>query len=269
MAGGPPKDGIPSIDNPRFVSVSEADLWMSDSEFGAAVIHKGVRRFYPFQVLVWHEIVNDVISGDPVLITYCPLCGSVIGYERSINGTEVRFGTSGKLYNSNLVMYDRSTETYWTQIGGRAIIGELTGMELKLFPVDVVTWAEWKSAYPDSEVLGRETGHVRFYGHDPYGDYYSDSRIMFPVNYNDDRLHPKAVVFGIRIGETSKAYPETTLKENPEIQDVVNGVPLSITRNPAGVVFMINSDTGKRVPHERDFWFAWFAFHPDTELFKP
>ena len=269
MAGGPPKDGIPAIDDPRFIPVGEADRWLADGELGAAIIHKGTQRFYPFQVLVWHEIVNDAVAGDPVLITYCPLCGSVIGYERLINGEEVEFGTSGKLYNSNLVMYDRLTDTYWTQIQGRAIIGELTGTELKLFPVDVVTWEDWKNAYPDSEVLSRETGHVRAYGTDPYGSYYSSRNLIFPVNSEDNRLHPKAVVFGIEIGDTAKAYPEDALKANPEIRDAVNNVSLSIVRESTGIVTITNLDAGERVPHERDFWFAWAAFHPDTGLFEP
>ena len=268
-AGGPPKDGIPSIDNPRFISVDEAGRWLDDGDLGAAVIHRGAERFYPFQVLVWHEIVNDVVAGDPVLITYCPLCGSVIGYERSINGSEVEFGTSGKLYNSNLVMYDRMTDSYWTQIEGRAIIGGLTGMELKLFPVDVVTWADWKKAYPDSEVLSRETGHVRAYGIDPYGSYYSSRNVIFPVDHEDDRLHPKEVVFGIEIGSVAKAYPQVALKPESEILDVVNNVSLSIVRESTGIITITNLETNQRVPHERDFWFAWVAFHPDTGLFEP
>ena len=269
LAGGPPKDGIPSIDDPRFISVGEADRWLDDDEFGAAVLHKGVERFYPFQILVWHEIVNEVVAGDPVLITYCPLCGSVIGYERTIKGETVEFGTSGKLYNSNLVMYDRLTDSYWTQIEGRAVIGDLTGTELKLFPVEVLMWGDWKATYPDSEVLSRETGHVRVYGHDPYGNYYSSREIIFPVENDDNRLHPKAVIFGIEIGGSAKAYPESALKAFPEVRDEINNVPLSIMRDSTGIVTITRLDTNERVPHERDFWFAWAAFHPDTILFEP
>ena len=269
LAGGPPKDGIPSIDAPLFVSVGEADRWLEDDELGAAVLHKGVERFYPFQILVWHEIVNEVVAGDAILITYCPLCGSVIGYERTINGETVEFGTSGKLYNSNLVMYDRLTDSYWTQIEGRAVIGDLTGTELKLFPVEVLTWGDWKAAYPDSEVMSRETGHVRVYGRDPYGDYYSSRNLIFPVENDDNRLHPKAVIFGIEIGGSAKAYPESALKASPEVRDEINNVPLSIVRDSTGIVTITRLDTNERVPHERDFWFAWAAFHPDTALFEP
>ncbi|MBI2664201.1 DUF3179 domain-containing protein [Candidatus Woesearchaeota archaeon] len=266
--GGPPKDGIPSIDSPKFVSVAEAGKWLDDDELGAAIIHKNVKRFYPFQILVWHEIVNDVVAGEPVLITYCPLCGSVIGYEGKIDGSPVEFGTSGKLYNSNLVMYDRKTDSYWTQIEGRAIIGPLAGKELKLFPVDVVTWAEWKAANPGSEILSRETGHVRAYGIDPYGDYYASDQTIFPVDRQDERLHPKAVIFGIEVNGAAKAYTEDAVKRKVDFEDAVNGVPVRVTRNESGIVTFMNINTKERIPHEREFWFAWFAFHPDTELFN-
>jgi hypothetical protein len=144
VSGGPPKDGIPSIDNPKYVTVEEADEWIQDNELVLAIIYKDVKRVYPLQIMVWHEIVNDNIAGDPVLITYCPLCGSGIAYERKINGEEVEFGTSGKLYNSNLVMYDRKTNSYWTQIDGLAIVGELTGMKLTPISLDTVVWRDWK-----------------------------------------------------------------------------------------------------------------------------
>ena len=127
LGGGPPKDGIPSIDNPEFASVEEADKWIEGDELALAIIYRGVKRVYPHKIMVWHEIVNDTIDGDPILITYCPLCGSGIAYERRVNGQAVEFGTSGKLYNSNLLMYDRMTDSYWTQITGRAIVGELSG----------------------------------------------------------------------------------------------------------------------------------------------
>ena len=142
LSGGPPKDGIPSIDNPKFVSVKEADAWIQDNELVLGLIYKGVKRVYPLQILVWHEIVNDSVAGDPLLITYCPLCGSGIAFERVLDGKAVEFGTSGKLYNSNLVMYDRKTDTYWTQIDGKAIVGELTGQELKEISIDTVAWRE-------------------------------------------------------------------------------------------------------------------------------
>ena len=268
ISGGPPKDGIPSIDDPKFVSVEEADQWIQDNELVLALVYKDVKRVYPLQIMVWHEVVNDNIAGDPILITYCPLCGSGIAYERKIEGETVEFGTSGKLFNSNLVMYDRKTDTYWQQIDGKAIVGELTGMELKEISVDTVVWRDWKKAHPDSEVLSQDTGFNRAYGRDPYGSYYEDSFLIFPVEGRDDRVHPKTVVFGIEIDGKFKAYGEEDLKKAGAIEDEFSGIKLKIERDAAGIVKVTNLDTGEEVVKERDFWFAWYAFHPDTELYK-
>jgi hypothetical protein len=268
VSGGPPKDGIPSIDSPRFVTVEEADEWIEDNELILAMIYKDIKRVYPLQIMVWHEIVNDEIAGDPILITYCPLCGSGIAYERKINEEEVEFGTSGKLYNSNLVMYDRKTNSYWSQIDGLAIVGELTGMKLTAVSIDTVVWRDWKAAHSDSEVLSQRTGFIRPYGRDPYGSYYEDSFLFFSVEERDDRVHPKTVIFGIEINGVYKAYKEKDLKESKEIEDTVNGVKIKVERDDAGIVKITNLDTGEEIVKERDFWFAWYAFHPDTELYQ-
>ncbi|MBI2668404.1 DUF3179 domain-containing protein [Candidatus Woesearchaeota archaeon] len=272
ISGGPPKDGIPSIDNPKYVSVEEADGWIEDNELVLAIIYKGVKRIYPLQILVWHEIVNDKVAGDPVLITYCPLCGSGIAFERTIDikgkREEVEFGTSGKLYNSNLVMYDRVTGTYWTQIGGKAIIGELTGQELSEISIDTVVWREWKVEHPDSDVLSQETGYIRDYGRDPYGNYYEDSYLFFPVGNQDNKVHPKTVIFGIEVDGTYKAYREDELIKAGVIEDVFHGIHIKVKRDGAGMVKIINLDTGEEIVKERDFWFAWYAFHPETGLYS-
>ncbi len=267
VGGGPPKDGIPSIDNPKYVSLEEADEWIEDNELVLAIIYKGVKRVYPLQIMVWHEIVNDNIAGDPILITYCPLCGSGIAFERTLSGEEVEFGVSGKLYNSNLVLYDRKTDTYWTQIGGQAILGELTGMKLTPIPLETVVWREWKAAHPDSEVLSQDTGYVRAYGRDPYGNYYENTFLFSPVDARDDRIHPKTVVFGIEVDGVFKAYQEEDLKELKTIDDTVNDVSIRLERDDAGIVKITNQDTGAEIVKERNFWFAWYAFHPDTELY--
>ena len=199
QGGGPPKDGIPSIDNPKYVTVAEADEWIQDNELVLALEYNGVKRVYPLQILVWHEIVNDEIGGDSVLITYCPLCGSGIAYKPVIEGESVEFGTSGKLWNSNLVMYDRKTDTYWSQIDGVAILGPLTGIQLEPVSIDTVAWRDWKAVHPDSEVLSQDTGYFRSYGTDPYGNYYENSNVFFPVSNQDNSVHPKTVVFGVEI----------------------------------------------------------------------
>lgn len=267
VSGGPPKDGIPSIDNPRFVSVGEADQWIEDFELVLAIIYKGVKRVYPLQIMVWHEIVNDTIAGDPILITYCPLCGSGIAYEREINGEEVEFGTSGKLYNSNLVMYDRKTDSYWTQIDGLAVVGELTGMKLTPISIDTVAWRDWKKAHSDSKVLSQFTGFDRPYGHDPYASYYEHSFVFFPVENEDDSVHPKTIIFGIEVNGVFKAYKEDDLIELKMIEDTVGDISIRIERDDAGIVKVTNLETGEEIVKERDFWFAWYAFHYETELY--
>jgi hypothetical protein len=269
LSGGPPKDGIPSIDKPKFVAVEAADEWLAEDELVLALIHKGVKRVYPFQILVWHEIVNDTVAGDPILVTYCPLCGSGIAYERVVDGEAVKFGTTGKLYNSNLVMYDRKTETWWTQIDGKAIVGALAGRELQAISIDTVTWGRWKEVHPDSQVLDRDTGFSRPYGRDPYGTYYTDGSLMFPVENEDPRVHPKTVVFGIEVEGLYKAYREEDLKAASVIEDTVGKVPIRLSRDDAGVVKVEDRRTGREIVKERDFWFAWYAFHPETLLYEP
>lgn len=267
QSGGPPPDGIPSIDNPRFTSVVAADVWLDDDELVVLIERNDVARIYPLQILVWHEIVNDTIAGEPILVTYCPLCGSVIAFRREIAGDLVEFGTSGRLYNSNLIMYDRKTRSYWSQIGGRALVGELTGSELELVAAQTVFWGDWKSKLPEAEVLSRETGFRRSYGRDPYEGYESVRGLYFPVDNLDTSLHPKTVIYGIRVDGQYKAYRETELELLETTTDTVGTVEIEIRVDSGGSVEFIDTGTGAIIPFERDFWFAWAAFHPATELF--
>ena len=281
-SGGPPKGGIgvdigiPALtdNNIKFVSVEEADTWIQDDELVLILNYKGVKRVYPLQILVWHEIANDEIAGDPVTVTYCPLCGSGIAYEGKIeiNGKriETEFGTSGKLYNSNLVMYDAKTDTYWTQIDGLAIVGELTGQKLVPISIDTVVWRDWKNSEnaKDSEVLSQDTGMNRNYGRDPYGNYYEDSFLLFPVENSDNRIHAKTVVFGIEVNGNYKAYKEDDLIKLNKIEDEIVGVKIKVERDELGIVKITNLETGEEIVKERDFWFAWYAFHPNTKLWE-
>ncbi len=267
IGGGPPKDGIPSIDNPKFVTVAEADKWIAEEELVLVLTHKGQKRVYPLQIMVWHEIVNDNIGGDPILITYCPLCGTGIAYERMLDGEAVEFGTSGKLYNSNLVMYDRKTDTYWSQIDGRAIVGELTGQELKAVSIDTVVWRDWRVQNNEAEVLSNDTGFNRQYGNDPYGNYYEDSFLFFEVEEKDDRVHPKTVVHGIEVNGKYKAYKEEDIFDKKEIKDEIGGTKIIITKDDIGIVKIIDEKNGEEIVKERGFWFSWYAFHPDTDLY--
>jgi hypothetical protein len=267
--------GIPALaeKNIKFVSVAEADEWIQDNELVLALIYKNVKRVYPLQILVWHEIANDVVAGDNLIITYCPLCGSGIAYKPviEVNGEKKvsRFGTSGKLYQSNLIMYDEETNTYWQQIDGKAIYGELTGQELEEVSIDTVVWKDWKTVHPDSEVLSQDTGINRNYGKDPYGSYYEDSFLIFPVENENNIIHPKTIIFGIEVDGQYKAYKEEDLVVLGTIEDVVNNVSIKLERDNVGIVSVTNIESGEEIIKERDMWFAWYAFHPETSLYEP
>ena len=170
VSGGPPPDGIPPIDDPRFLDVAEVDL-LADTEPVVVLSLDGDTRAYPVQILTWHEIVNDVVAGRPVTVTYCPLCNSALAFERTVGERVLSFGTSGRLYLSNLVMYDRQTESLWPQAEGRAVAGVLTGTELDRLPVALLPWGQFRDGFPDAVVLSRETGDARDYGSNPYVGY--------------------------------------------------------------------------------------------------
>lgn len=270
--GGPPKDGIPAIDNPKFVSVNEADF-ITDAEPGLAVSLKGIDRFYPYQIMVWHEIVNDTFGSQRVLVTYCPLCLSGIVFDPVVQGERVEFGTSGKLWNSNLVMYDRKTDSLWSQILGEAIVGEMTGTILTVLSSDQVRFGDWKKLHPNGQVLSRDTGATRFYGQDPYGEYYTDnSDVGFGVTTNDNRLQNKDFVLGLVIDGKAKAYYPPAIEAKGEVTDQFAGETI-IARYEENIdavrLFEKKADgTLERINPFSAFWFSWVAAHPDTELYK-
>ena len=189
VSGGPPPDGIPSIDKPKFISIQDANKYLEDSELVLGLSINDDVRAYPLQILVWHEIVNDKVGDVPVAVTYCPLCFTNQVFNRTLdNGQILEFGTSGKLYNSNLVMYDRTAKSLWSQAMAQGIVGKLAGVKLDRIPFDIAYWKEWKQLYPESKVLSRDTASTRPYGADPYGDYYTNGDVLFPVSNRDDRL---------------------------------------------------------------------------------
>lgn len=271
LSGGPPKDGIPSIDKPKFLSVAEADKFLKDEEAGQGLCIGNDCRFYPYQIIVWHEIVNDIVGGQPALVTYCPLCATGIVYERKLEGKEVQFGTSGKLWQSNLVMYNRTDdpkkESLWSQVLGEAIVGEFTGAKLKIIPSDVIKYDVWKKLHPNTKILSKDTGFSRSYGNDPYGDYYTSNQILFGATFNDKRLRPKEFVLGIQINGRYKAYQSLALKAG-ETKDNFNGESIFIEKNAEGEVRMFKGINKVPLPYIGAFWFSWSAVHPGTELYK-
>jgi len=263
---GPSIDGIPSIDVPSFESVESADAWLQDDAWILVLEYQGACRAYPLQILVWHEIVNDAIAGDPLLITYCPLCASSAVYLRTVNGQVFEFGTSGKLYNSNLVMYDRATGTYWSQLDGLALAGDLADQTLVRISSDIVRWGDWKMTQPDADVLSRETGFDRDYTQNPYEEYLGDNAVCFPLSDRDDCLPSKTPVFGVHVAETSVAVSEDTLIARGSVELRIAGERIRFARLRSGAVQVTNLDTGEALIATRAFWFAWYAFHPETQL---
>uniref|UniRef100_UPI003562AC4F DUF3179 domain-containing protein n=1 Tax=Halomonas sp. TaxID=1486246 RepID=UPI003562AC4F len=291
-SGGPGKDGIPSIDRPRFESASEADLAPGERVIG--VFLNGEARAYPQRILVWHEIVNDELSGEAVSITYCPLTGTALGFKRG----DTEFGVSGRLVNSNLVMYDRASDSEWPQIVAVAIDGPLAGQGLEAFRVVWTTWERWQARHPDTRVLTDQTGFVRNYRRDPYGSYdplsgyyRPDSRRLFPVMHDDARFPPKTEVLGFRTRHGAAAIAPGALDDETVIHLAVGDSHYSVVSDPelgTGWVFhnpeqiSIDSQALRYGPEGvggggtdelepvnafEAMWFAWAAFYPDTVLY--
>lgn len=265
--GCPARDCIPSIDRPKFVSAAGAD-YLDDDDIVLAISWKGEHRAYPTRILDQHEIVNDVIAGTAIAITYCPLCGSGVGIIREIDGQVTEFGVSGLLYNSDLVFYDRATETLWDQIIAEGIVGPMTGSKLELVPVTMTRWGTWKSAHPDTLVLIADFGNGRDYSKDYYAKYRQDDQLMFSVSTTDDRIRPKTVVFGFDLGGQSIAVTEEALGEAGELSHAAGGIELKIEMHEDGSVTALELESGASYVATRLFWFAWFTFHPETELLR-
>ncbi|MDX1521242.1 MAG: DUF3179 domain-containing protein [Anaerolineae bacterium] len=237
LSGGPPRDGIPSIDDPKFISTAEAGEWLADNEPVISLVIEDDARAYPLQVLTWHEIVNDTVADVPVAVTFCPLCNSAITFDRRFDGQVFEFGTSGLLRKSDLVMYDRTTETLWQQFTGEGIVGDLAGEQLTFIPSSLISFADFKAAHPDGVVLSRDTGFSRRYGENPYVGYDSVGSNPFLFRGEiDGRLSAMERVVTISFAddpnlgiteEIDVAYPLTTLAEAGVINDTQAGVDLA------------------------------------------
>lgn len=290
VSGGVGQDGIPSIDAPRFQSPEDATVENGEPIFG--VVKNGVARAYPQKILVWHEIVNDVIGGEPVSITYCPLTGTSQGFDRGAS----EFGVSGRLVNSNLVMYNRTHDDWWSQVLATGINGPGGGYSLREFRVYWTTWGEWKSAQPNTEILAEVADSLRPYGSDPYGEYnpvggyYSDDGLLFsPLEQDDDIEHPKTVVIGARTSDAAIAFRKELLLNRRVLQgplgnnhavavadDTLSTGYIYQTDEPVSVEAIENEylvDGEMYSPVELPFprvlamdamWFAWYGFYPTT-----
>ena len=232
-SGGVSRDGIPPLDDPRYVEVEEADEWLEDPEPVILLEIDGDARAFPLQIMTWHEIVNDEVGGTPVSVTFCPLCNSAITFDRRLDGVVYDFGTSGNLRNSDLVMWDRQTESWWQQFTGEAIVGELTGSLLTFLPSTIVSWADFKGFHPAGMVLSRDTGYSRDYGQNPYVGYdRADEPPFLFFGEADGRLLPKERVAAVSAGGADVAFPFTVLAEEGAVNCRVGGDELVVFFQP-------------------------------------
>jgi hypothetical protein len=228
-SGGPPKDGIPAIDRPKFETAAEAAKWLKPREPVILFDRPGEARAYPLQILIWHEIVNDVVAGTPASVTFCPLCNTSLTYDRRLEGRVLDFGTTGKLYKSALVMYDRQTETWWWQVSGEALVGDLLGKKLPLLPSQIVSFETFRQTFAGGKVMSRETGFNRAYGQNPYVGY--DDINSSPFLYSgerDARLRPMERVVTVSLNGEDVAYPFSALEKAGVVHDTVGGVPIVV-----------------------------------------
>ena len=244
-SGGVGRDGIPPIDNPKFTTITDADAWLADQEPVVLVNVGDTARAYPLQILIWHEIVNDAFGDTPVLVSFCPLCNTAIAFDRRLEpgGTVYDFGTTGNLRFSDLVMWDRQTESWWQQLTGQAIVGELAGAVLTVIPAQIVSWDAFKASYPESEVLSQDTGESRPYGRNPYVGYddIESSPFLFE-GPGDDRLRPMERVIGIQIGNKSAAYLLPEVPVSTTVEGAVGGLDFVILVSPGSVSALDQSD---------------------------
>ncbi|MDF1583797.1 MAG: DUF3179 domain-containing protein [Methyloprofundus sp.] len=267
FSGGPGKDGIPAIDKPRFIAADKVSFLGDDA--GVIGIHyKGISKAYPINVLNWHEIVNDQFNDEPIVITFCPLCGSGMAFSAKINGKAHTFGVSGLLYNSDVLLYDRQTQSLWSQLMTQAISGEHKGQKLVGLPVLHTTWQDWKAKYPDSLVLSNETGFNRDYKASPYAAYIKSPQTMFPISNVSRLYHPKEDVLGVEVNGLFKVYPFIELeKSSEEFTDIFNGGVLTIRYDNKHRSAAVFDAQGRQLVSVKTYWFAWYAFHPKTEVY--
>ncbi len=280
--GGPGKDGIPALDHPRFGRVAAIDF-LKPQEPVIELVVKGDARAYPLQILIWHEIADDRVGGVPVAVTFCPLCNTAIVFDRRVRGRTLSFGTTGNLRNSDLVMYDRQTESWWQQLGGAAVVGRYAGTHLRQLPARIVSWRDFARRYPKGLVLTRNTGFNRAYGENPYTGYDDvGSPPFFPTAHQDDkRLPPKERVVFVEIGGKAAAVPFSVLASKREVRFELAGHALvtHFRGEAASALDQVDISQGRRVgtaevldeqgrlvPFSEPFWFAVAAFQPDVVL---
>lgn len=275
--GGPPRDGIPAIDNPKYITANDAH-WLSATDRIIGVFYQGEARAYPIKIMNWHEIVNTQFSSEPVVVSFCPLCGTGMVFKANVKADKhsnkvsvLNFGVSGLLYQSDMLLYDRNTESLWSQLMNRAVTGPLKGSRLDMLVSHHTSFEQWRKTYPETLVLDIKTGFQRNYERNPYQGYDTSNNIMFPVNNSFPRqYHPKDEVFGLEYQDHFLAIPyrELSKTDATEITYQWRDKNWTIHWQPETPTVWVKDDKGQLIAGVRSFMFAWYAFHPDTDLFK-
>lgn len=255
LDGGPGKDGIPALTNPKFIDIKEAERSVKDEIDGLVVSVGNTVKFYPYSIMVWHEIVNDVVGGEPLVVTFCPLCGSAIVFD-----TSDQFGVSGKLYESNLLMYDKSTESLWSQSIGMAVVGDRTGEKLAIYPSQVLSFKTFKEKWPNGQVMSTDTGFSRNYELYPYGDYDNNDDIFFPISIKDTRLPAKEIMYVVNAYDHSVAFSVKQLSDNLSTVDVAGQ---KVTAAIIDGEIIVKDSSGKVLPGYHEMWFSWATHHQE------
>jgi hypothetical protein len=263
--GGPPRDGIPALDAPPHVPVVGAPWPEEEVVLGLEL--GGEARAYPVSILEWHELVNDELGGRPILVSYCPLCGTGIVFDRRVGGETRRFGVSGLLYRSDLLMFDRESGSLWSQISAKAITGPARGERLTVLRATMHRLADWRRAHPDGTILGRDTGFRRRYGVAPYEGYAVSEELFFPAPL-DGRFHPKMPTLGLRLASgPARAYPASELvAAGGRVRERFEGRRVEVAYDPERQVFRVEAPDDVEVIE--GFWFAWMAFHPESSVYR-
>ena len=270
LSGGPKKDGIPAIDKPKFVVAKRVD-YLSPEDRVLGLVIDGVAKAYPVKILNWHEIVNDRIRSNSFVVTYCPLCGTGAAFWSNIRGQKLTFGVSGLLYNSDVLFFDRQTESLWSQIAAKAVSGKLAGARLEQLVLAHTTWSDWLERHPHTLVLSTKTGYLRSYSTNPYAGYEESRKLYFQVNHKSPKTyHPKERVLGLNASGVYKAYPFVELNKHGQSQfvDTVNEQSFTIEWDQEHQSGGIKDSGNNEVSVMQAFWFAWFGFHPETEVFQ-
>jgi len=268
--GGPPRDGIPAINEPKFIAANQASFLKDNDRILGLALGNEIKA-YPVNIMNWHEIVNDKTAGKNIAITFCPLCGTGMAFDTQIDGLELVLGVSGLLYQSDVLLYDRQTESLWSQIMSEAISGPMKGKKLKQLNLEHTSWKDWLKRYPKTKVLSPKTTFMRDYSRNPYAGYASSKTLYFDVKHTAPSIfHPKEQVLGITLDGQFKAFPFTELSKNNmrTFEDTFAGTSLKVHWNEQARSAYITNNKGDRLVSTTAFWFAWFTFHPDTLMYK-